>query len=203
MQEELKGRFFGERPSNLRLVQMWMSKQYPAEKWLPQSWQVLAKGLYLALLRKAAAIAGVGMRTSPPRKKAKAGNSIDHGLVRNISDEEEEAVVDISVPFDTVTDEVERWSTLEKNIIREYRDDSGVLNEFALIYTLRNSFPLHYILFKQTASHLPHEGNSEQLFSRAGALSDDNGKMDPSTLAIWSSIGVNMAVFMPTYKQIK
>ena len=47
---------------------------------------------------------------------------------------------------------------------REYRDDDGIVNEFALVYHLRQSFPLHFIVFKQTASHLPHEGNSEQLF---------------------------------------
>ena len=67
---------------------------------------------------------------------------------------------------------------------------------------MRNQFPLHYIVFKQTASHLPHEGNTEQLFSRAGALSDDNGKMDPWRLAVWASIGVNMATFMPEVNKI-
>ena len=67
---------------------------------------------------------------------------------------------------------------------------------------MRNQFPLHYIVFKQTASHLPHEGNSEQLFSRSGALSDDNGKMDPWRLAIWTSVGVNMATYMPEHKKI-
>ena len=44
---------------------------------------------------------------------------------------------------------------------------------------LRNAFPLHYIVFKQVSSHLCHEANTEQLFSLAGGLSDDNGKMDP------------------------
>jgi hypothetical protein len=67
---------------------------------------------------------------------------------------------------------------------------------------VRNQFPLHYIIFKQAASHLPHEGNSEQLFSRSGALSDDNGKMDPWRLAIWTSVGVNMATYMPEHKKI-
>lgn len=67
---------------------------------------------------------------------------------------------------------------------------------------VRNQFPLHYIVFKQTASHIPHEGNSEQLFSRSGALSDDNGKMDPWRLAVWTSVGVNMATYMPGCKQI-
>ena len=50
-------------------------------------------------------------------------------------------------------------------------------------YHVRKSFPLHYQVFKQTASHLPHEGNSEQLFSRSGALSDDNGKMGCSQVS--------------------
>ena len=53
-----------------------------------------------------------------------------------------------------------------------------------------------------TASHLPHEGNSEQLFSRSGALSDDNGKMDPARLAVWMSIGVNYSTYKPTNEQI-
>ena len=63
------------------------------------------------------------------------------------------------------------------------------------MYHYRHSFPLHYIVFKQTASHLPHEGNSEQLFSRSGALSDNNGKMDPTRLAVWTSIGVNYSTY--------
>ena len=54
-------------------------------------------------------------------------------------------------------------------------EDDGLLNEFKMMWALRESFPLHFIVFKQTASHLPHEGNTEQLFSRSGALSDDNG----------------------------
>ena len=59
--------------------------------------------------------------------------------------------------------------------IDEFKDNDGIINEFALLYKLRNAFPLHYIVFK----HLCHEANTEQLFSLAGGLSDDNGKMDP------------------------
>ena len=43
-----------------------------------------------------------------------------------------------------------------------------------MMYTFRHRFPLHYVVFKQTASHLPHEANVEQVFSRAGRLSDPN-----------------------------
>ena len=57
-------------------------------------------------------------------------------------------------------------------------------------------------LVHQTASHIPHEGNSEQLFSRSGALSDDNGKMDPARLAVWTAIGINSSTFRPTDKAI-
>ena len=84
----------------------------------------------------------------------------------------------------------------------ESHDGSTHAMQFALIYHFRNKFPLHYIIFKQTASHLPHEGNTEQLFSRAGDLSDSNGKMDPARLAVCTSIGVNYQTYQPTVKQI-
>ena len=56
MIRELDTRFFeqAERPSNTRCVQLWMSKQYPAEKWIPEQWRTLAKALYLTMLRDAA-----------------------------------------------------------------------------------------------------------------------------------------------------
>ena len=93
MIKELNNRFFddAERPSNTRLVQCWMSKQRPADKWMPEAWRFLAKGLYLAMLREAAKIAGIGLRSSPPRKVAKttpaAGSS---SLVRNLSDDDDD-----------------------------------------------------------------------------------------------------------------
>ena len=179
-----------------------MSKQYPAEKWIPEQWRTLAKALYLKMLRDAAKIAGIGIRSSPPRKVQKANSGAGcSSLVRNLSDDEEATPAE-AADFDTVTDEAARWAALEKHVIREYRDDAGIVNEFALMYHLRNSFPLHYIAFKQTASHISHEGNSEQLFSRSGALSDDNGKMDPARLAVWTSIGVNYSIYKPTAEQI-
>ena len=58
---------------------------------------------------------------------------------------------------------------------------TGMLNEFVLMYTVRSKFPLHYTVFKQVSGHLPHEANTEQLFSLAGRLSDPN--KDPIHLA--------------------
>ena len=124
-------------------------------------------------------------------------------LVRNVSDDEDDDGPELTTDkSDTVTEEAARWAALDKNIVREYVDNDGIVNEFALVYNLRQSFPLHYIVFRQTAAHLPHEANSEQLFSRAGTLSDDNGKMDPHRLAVWTSIGVNYSTYKPTDEEI-
>lgn len=122
--------------------------------------------------------------------------------MRNLSDDDDEDDVPAPADSDAVTEEAERWATLDKTIVREFTDDDGIVNEFALVYHVRKSFPLHYIVFKQTASHLPHEANSEQLFSRSGALSDDNGCMDPHRLAVWTAIGVNYEVYKPTHQEI-
>ena len=43
-----------------------------------------------------------------------------------------------------------------------------------MMWELRESFPLHFTVFKQTACHLSHEANVEQVFSRAGLLADPN-----------------------------
>ena len=57
-----------------------------------------------------------------------------------------------------------------------------MINEFAFMWAKRKDFPLHYFVFRQTASHLPHEANVEQYFSRAGKLSDPN--MNPQYLGM-------------------
>ena len=53
-------------------------------------------------------------------------------------------------------------------------DDKGLLNEFAMMYALRERFPLHYVVFRQTSSHLPHEANVEQVFSRSGLVGPEH-----------------------------
>ena len=42
----------------------------------------------------------------------------------------------------------------------------------------------------------------EQMFSRSGELSDNNGKMDPAHLAVWASIGINYSTFRPSNADI-
>ena len=47
-----------------------------------------------------------------------------------------------------------------------YQAANKMLNEFKMAWDLRDRFPLHFIVFKQTAAHLPHEANVEQRSSR-------------------------------------
>ena len=68
------------------------------------------------------------------------------------------------------------------------------------MWALRASFPLHYIIFKMTACHLPHEANVEQIFSRAGLLADPN--LQPVHLATLVKIGVNKKSYQPSVSAI-
>ena len=79
--------------------------------------------------------------------------------------------------------------------------EDGLLNEFAMMWALRESFPLHYIIFKQTACHLPHEAKVEQIFSRAGKLADPN--LDPARLGTLVRVGYNKKAYQPLVKAIK
>ena len=47
----------------------------------------------------------------------------------NVSDDDSDGVAQPADDFDTVTDEVQRWATLDNKIIAEYRDDAGIVNE--------------------------------------------------------------------------
>ena len=47
-----------------------------------------------------------------------------------------------------------------------------------------------------------YRSNTERLFSLAGNLSDDNGKMCPENLATWTSVGANMGIYQPFVDQV-
>jgi len=104
--------------------------------------------------------------------------------------------------FDPVTDEVERWARLPPEHYEAYYDDDGqLLNEFEMMWALRERFPLHFFVFKQVASHLSHEANVEQVFSRAGMLSDVH--IDPDFLAVLVMASVNKKAYKPSVAAIK
>ena len=52
-------------------------------------------------------------------------------------------------------------------MIEPYITSDGMVNHFKLMWDLRKRFPLHFIVFKQVSSHIAHEANVEQYFSRA------------------------------------
>ena len=167
---ELQARKFDLRPSNIRLVQCFMSKQTPSSLYLTPDQQSLAKTCYTQMLRNAVKIAAVPLRASPPRaaKKARvdascllfAGGDVDATPGSPHSPAARHAQSDVAPvvagAFDVVTDEMARWASLEKGAYAAFYNEKGLLNEFAMHWALRTRFPLHFVIFKQTASHLPH-----------------------------------------------
>ena len=188
MQQELQHRLFELRPSNAHLVQCYMSKQMDAKEWMVDWHFTLAKTLYLQWLRQANTLLKLPMRESSPRKekaqKLNSGKKLFRGASSAPASGEggDDSAVAAHTPsdgFDPVTDEVERWARLPRPEHYEafYDEDGQLVNEFEMMWALRERFPLHFIVFKQVASHLSHEANVEQVFSRAGNLAEVH--MDP------------------------
>ena len=73
-------------------------------------------------------------------------------------------------------------------------------NNKEAIVESNDSFPLHYVVFKQTAVHIPHEANVEQVFSTSGILSSPH--MDPRHLARLTMIARNKKVYKPECKKL-
>jgi hypothetical protein len=76
-----------------------------------------------------------------------------------------------------------------------------LLYEFIMMWELRELFPMHFIVFKQTVCHLSHKANIKQVFSRAGNLSDPN--MDPEYLAHLVMVGVNKKSYKQSTANVK
>ena len=69
------------------------------------------------------------------------------------------------------------------------------------MWALRELFPLHFIVFKQTVCQLSHEANVEQVFSRAGNLSEPN--MDPEYLDHLEIVRVNKKSYNQSTANVK
>ena len=219
MKEEVQKRNFDARPSNSRLVQCFMSKQMDAKIYLSVAQYQLAETLYKQLLREAQYIleqstAKPSSSASPPEKKAKTdattvGNGMLFRGMTNLPKDEQEAAVGAAVraddeaafQFDPVAVEIQRWSYLAPEELQQFYTTDGLLNEFKMLWHLRHRFPLHMVVFKLTACHLPHEANVERYFSRAGALSDPN--MNPDFLGKLVMVGANQKRYAPSVQSIK
>jgi hypothetical protein len=109
-------------------------------------------------LRKANNIVQLPTRESSLRKKKKMGGpSLFCGasLVEGL--EGSPAARTQKDCFDPVTDEIERWDRPSPDSFSEFVDDGSLLNEFAMMWELRERFPLHSIVIKQTVCHLSHD----------------------------------------------
>ena len=203
--EEMQSRAFDLRPSNTRLVQCYMSKQISSSTYLSPAQNALAKTLYMQMLREAFEISNVARRPSSPRKakQPKSEGLLFRGSAALPSDDSpaESLTPATTYDYDPVIDEANRWEHLAREHYETFISDDGLLNEFAMMWALRERFPLHTIIFKQTACHLPHEANVEMLFSRAGLLTDPN--MDPHFLATLTSIAANKTACEPLWEKIK
>ena len=62
---------------------------------------------------------------------------------------------------DPVLDELKRWEGMGLKEYSMFVSEDGLLNEFAMMWALHETFLLHYIVFKQTACHIPQEANVE------------------------------------------
>ena len=105
--------------------------------------------------------------------------------------------------FDTVTDEIARYKVLPDARVDHFRNDTGILNEFALMYDLKDAFPLHFTVFRQVSAHLPHEANTESIFSLAGNISDEGGRMDPTHLANLVYMMANKKISKPDNSSVQ
>ena len=170
--------------------------------YLPTQYK-LAKSLYLHWMRDANEIVKLAVRRSFPRKKTQKTTATG-GLFRGSSMVDGPAdspfAADNTGDFDAVTEEIDRWKHMSSEVWQPFIDEDRLLNEFQMMWALRERFPLHFVIFKRTACHLAHEGNVEQVFSRSENLSDPN--MDPEYLAFLTMIAVNRSAFWPTKEAI-
>ncbi len=81
-----------------------------------------------------------------------------------------------------------------------HHDEDGI-SSTSFAWDLRDEFPVHFIVFKQCASHLHREANVEQIFPFAGRLSDLN--LDPHRLPTLVRIHFNKKAFMPSKQPIR
>jgi hypothetical protein len=203
---EMCERFFpvGDgQPSVTRLIQIYMSKQMPAEDVLAAPVLAQAKTAYTNALRDATKVVKPrGGEAAPHAKncdKRKRATSETVCFFSPGAEEEVDAVEDATT--DSVALEIEIWNGLPASLIRRHTCPlTSLLDEFALISEIRLKVPLHYIVFREVCSHICHEGNSEQLFSLAKLLADPN--THPSFLRILTKICSNKKIYKPSAQRI-
>lgn len=230
MQEEVDRRCFRQRSSNARMVQLYMSKQMDVKEILSAEQFVVAKACYLQWIRAAHQLLPTKKyaagQTQAKAMKSNTGAKLFRGSL--MCPEDAENVDPEAVGGDEAAEEIERWATLPREAYSEFMDEkTALLNEFAMMWHLRNKFPIHYIVFKQVACHPPHEAFVEQVceshltsmyysappppphlfacalqvFSTAGFLADTH--LDPEYLSHLVMVSRNKKCYMPSPEAVK
>ena len=75
-----------------------------------------------------------------------------------------------------------------------------MFDEFALMHDLKDSFPLHYAVFRQAAAHISHEADVESLFSLAKHLTHWNTK--PEFLRVLTLLKASEDFYEPTIEEM-
>jgi hypothetical protein len=194
---QLDKRFFSTPPSDPRLVQIWMSKQLPATKCLPEGWQQIAEAHYLKYLRETADVIDQACERTSPRLKAKKRARTSAGFFDGCASDDNELAQE-AVEDDKVTLEIALWKGIDTADVKAFMDVDGLVDEFAFIFSVREKVPIHFALFKRLAADLPHEANAESTFSLSGSLSNDNKCSRPDALSTFVRINKNKAIFKPT-----
>jgi hypothetical protein len=169
---------FTKMPSKFRMIQLYASKQATIESIIPQEWIPTAKAFYVRALPRAAKMrrhrrgASPTPRSGSPVRSKKLTKRPKHMSQMNLFslDNASPLAPSPDQPDDTSGDavvaEMEKWFALPSSTVAPFCVD-GLVDEFALVSSLKDSFPLHHTVFRQCASHSPHEGNSENVFSMA------------------------------------
>lgn len=141
-----------------------------------------------------------GSITSPKAKKAKLGPfaafapKISAGAQAPVGGASglqlSASQVRAQAAMNAVKKEIRNWNDLEAGKVAEHTSEDGTLDQYSLFSALHREFPIHFAAFRQIATCLSHEANTERVFSQAHDLSDPN--MHASNLALATFIRFNL-----------
>ena len=77
-----------------------------------------------------------------------------------------------------------------------------MIDEYKMIFSLRDEFPLHYQLFRRMNSHISSEANAESTFSLSGKLSNNNRQTDSDNLSCLVRIESNRKNYTPSSDEV-
>ena len=202
--QQIETRFLNKRFSDARLIQVYMSKQAPASKVLSADNLATAKALYFKWLRSLLSnnvLSSDHGDISRDKKKAKPSTSSD---LFSFSESDDDGAGDDAAPdTDCVRLEVQIWENIAPERLKLFTNpQNGLVDEFKLIFSMRNEVPLHYFLFRQVSSHFGHEANAETTFSLSGSLSNRNTHTSPGFLASLVRINKNRVNHDPSARDI-